>query len=170
MQQFPSASAQLGVWDPVNNLWVPLQGDAAGHLVIGANPSLLVKDETLNDSDKTFAVPAGRVWSVLWIWIRMSTTATVGNREIIVDIRDDTGTVIASLNTGINHAENLIRFYLFAEGLPRETAFFSTDNLYHPTPKISLPPTFDVRVLDSAVVDVAADDMFVYILGVESNA
>lgn len=132
-------------------------------------PSLLVKDEVLNDSDKTFTVPAGKVWSLLSIWVQMAASGTAGNREIIVDIRDGADAVIASLNTGVDHAENLARFYLFAEGLPRDTAFFSTDNLYHPMPKIILPATFDIRVRDSAAVD-NNDNMFVYIMGVESDA
>ena len=44
----------------------------------------LQADEAANDSDKSFTVPAGRMWELTSIWVELVSTATVGNRQMVV--------------------------------------------------------------------------------------
>jgi len=41
-----------------------------------------VKDDTTNDSEKTFTVPAGKRWDVLSVYAEITCTATAGNRVL----------------------------------------------------------------------------------------
>lgn len=127
------------------------------------NPILQV-EETANDSDKTITVTANKIWEILWIWIELTTTATVGNRNLTILVLDDSNDLIYSISLGINHAASLTRNYLFAENLPREAAFFAIDRLYHPLPKTILPAGYKIRIYDSSAVDAAADDMIIQMM------
>jgi hypothetical protein len=120
----------------------------------------LQADETTNDSDKTFTVPASTEWEVLSIWIELTTTATVGNRQVVVEMQDSTGDVIGSFLAGIVQTASLAKNYMFAPGLELMAAFVGT-YLSFPLPPMFLPAGFKVRVYDSAAIDAAADDMVV---------
>jgi hypothetical protein len=120
----------------------------------------LQADETANDSDKTFTVPASTEWEILSIWIELSTTATVGNRQIVVEMQDSTGDVIGKFLAGAVQLASLAREYEFAPMVQLMTAFVGT-YLSFPLPPYFLSAGEKVRVYDSAAVDAAADDMIV---------
>lgn len=141
---------------------------AGGNVLAGAcvpfvNP-VLQSDTTANDSDKTFTVPSNKIWEVLWTWIELTSTATVGNRRITLLVRDDSDDVIldsVALNT---QAASVTEYYLFSPlgQEPKETT--STRHFCVIPPKLYLPSGFDLRILDSATIDAAADDMNVFIM------
>jgi hypothetical protein len=118
----------------------------------------LQAEETQNDSDKMFVVPASTEWQILSIWVELVTTADVGNRQVTIEMQDDAGDIIGSFNAGAVQAASLTRNYMFAPGLEAMAAFVGI-YLSTPLPQIFLPAGFKVRVYDSAAIAVAADDM-----------
>lgn len=119
-------------------------------------------DEDADDSDKTLSVPTGSIWQVLWVWVELASTATVGDRQMQIDFRDDSDDVIAEVRAGAVQAASLTRKYLFAPGNADLAAFRDTDYLMTPIPPtLFLPAGFDIRIYDNNAVDAAADDMVV---------
>ena len=109
--------------DGTGDFWHALQ-DANGVIYIRpfGSPDLQV-EETANDSDKTITVPAGEEWVVEWLWAELTTDATVGNRQLEVQILDDAADVIGEVATGIVQAASLTRYYLFAPNVTELAAF-----------------------------------------------
>jgi hypothetical protein len=127
----------------------------------------LQADEAADDSDKTLTVPAAMSWEIQSIWIELTTTATVGNRQVAIRLTDSADDVIAEVAAGVVQAESLTRNYLFGPGLPDLTSFRAGDLLMTPLPPLVLPTGYKIRVLDTAVVAAAADDMIVQALVTE---
>src|SRR3990167_11522351 len=59
---------------------------------------LLVQDLAADDSDKTLAVPAGKVWELESVYIELTSSADVGNRQMVLQVLDGTGDVVAQAN------------------------------------------------------------------------
>lgn len=126
---------------------------------------LTISDTDLNDSDKSFVTPADVIRQILGIWVELTTTVTVGNRQLVVEVQiagpDVTG---QWARAGVVQAASLTRYYEFAPGLPDGLAFRDTDWLSVPIPVTSLLKEADVlRVYDNAAIDSAADDLIVHI-------
>ena len=139
---------------------VYLHGTSQSILISENWHPVLQAEETANDSDKTFTVPASTEWEILSIWIELVTTADVGNRQITVEMQDLSADVIGSFLAGKVQAASLTRNYMFAPGLQLMTDFVGT-YLSFPLPPMFLPAGFKVRVYDSAAIQAAADDMVV---------
>ena len=126
---------------------------------------VLRPDENLNDSDKSFTVGADVEEQVLWIWIELTTTATVGDRQIVVQLQDDGADVIGEWRVGQVQAASLTRYYCLAPSNADHLAFRDTDYLMTPfPPSVILPASYVVRVYDNNAVDAAADDMIVQMM------
>lgn len=121
-------------------------------------------DATLNDSDKTLIVPAGKQWLVFNVYAKLVSTATVGNRQLDVLITDGSDNEMAKFVAGAGQAASLTRTYVFAPGHPQETAFTNGLMLRTLAGYLILPAGYKVRVFDSAAIDAAADDMTVRML------
>ena len=138
------------------------------------------RDATADDSDKTFTVPAGKVWSVLSIEASMICSATVGNRYLGVDITNGAAKVFSSALTGAVAASAVCGIYL-APGSPPSSGTPYKVNLASgvqetvctrdtiPTPML-LPAGYVVRVWDEAAIDAAADDLTVALHYIEYDA
>lgn len=127
------------------------------------------EDTTADDSDKTFTVPTEERWHVFAIYVELTTTATVGNRQLLVDFRDDSNNVLARVVPGITQAASLTYNYSIAPGFAQQTSITGLTNedntLMTPMPPtMLLLPGYDIRIYDEATVDAAADDMTVRIL------
>ena len=95
----------------------------------------------------------------------MTTTATAGNRQLELEIQDDSVDVILRLQPGNIHGASTTINYLLAPGIPDLTAFRDTSYLMTPIPPtLILPAGYVVRIYDNNVVDAAADDMVVQIM------
>ena len=126
---------------------------------------LLIPDETVDDSDKSFTVPANYMYQVLWIWVELTTTATVGNRQMTIELQDNAADVIGRWKAGAVQAASLTRNYCFGPSNADLTAFRDTTFLMTPIPPtILLPAAYIIRVYDSAAVAAAADDMVVQLM------
>lgn len=130
---------------------------------------VVTEDAALNDSDKDIAVPASKVWRLSAVFVSLTSTATVGNRHVVVEIRDASNNIVSEISAGANQAASLTRRYSFGVGLPADTSFGgpSTDAIRAPLPEMWLEAGWDVRVYDKAAVDAAADDMTVRVVAEE---
>lgn len=127
-------------------------------------PSLQA-DETADDSDKTFTVPADTEWQLLSIWVEYTSTATAGTRQLVVEIQDSSNDVIGQIRAGATQAASLTYYYQFAAGMADLTAVRDTDYLMCPLPPTwILPAGYKVRVYDNNAIDAAADDMIVQMI------
>ena len=126
---------------------------------------LLVADETADDSDKSFTVPANYMYQVLWIWVELTSDANAGNRQMTIELQDDAADVIAQWRAGAVQAASLTRYYCFAPSNADLTAFRDTTFLMTPIPPtVVLPASYVVRVYDSAAISAAGDDMVVQLM------
>ena len=138
--------------------------DDEGRLVVA--PSFtpgLSAEEAANDSDKSFAVPASTEWIIKSIWVELTTTGTGGDRQMEIQIQDDSADVIMSMRAGLVQAASLTYNYLFAPNIADLTALRDVDYLSTLIPELWLPASYGVRVFDNNAVDAAADDMIVQI-------
>lgn len=144
--------------------------DALGRLRIYDEwDAALHADEALNDSDKTITVTASYQWRIQWIWIELATTATAGNRQLVIEIQDSATDVVFQMRAPIVQAASLTRYYLFAPMGAELTAFRDTNYIYAPLPPIQLPASYIIRIYDNAAIDAAADDMIIQMLTLERD-
>ncbi len=120
-------------------------------------------DVTLNDSDKSFTVTTSKQWLLKSVYVKLVTTATVGNRQLDVLLTDASDVVIAKFVAGAVQAASLTREYVFAPHHPQETGFTTGVMLRALADDFVLPAGYKIRVYDSAAIDAAADDMDVHI-------
>ncbi len=142
---------------------VALDADARVLVNLGWTPSLQA-DEAANDSDKSLTVPASTEWRVKWLWVELVSDANAGNRQVIVEIQDDSADVIAQIRAGIVQAENLTRYYLFAPNVTELAAFRDTDYLSTIMPEWILPVGYVIRVWDNNAIAAATDDMVIQLM------
>ena len=124
----------------------------------------LEADTGANDSDKEFTVDADYHWILQSVYVKLTTTATAGNRLIVIEIQDASNNVVAIFYAGIVQAASLTRYYQFAPYMPNLTAFVQTDQLVNPISEMMLDEAYGIRVYDITAVDAAADDMEVQLL------
>jgi hypothetical protein len=163
------------LWEPVKRERIWTSGGSAAPRSVeerrafggSDRPTLLASDAVVDDSDKTFTVPAGEDWEILSIFVELVSTATAGNRIMQLIITHGAAATIALIRTAVTQAASLTRRYMYHRGLSRETAFVN-DALILPMPDpLILPPASTVRLFDEAAIAAAADDMTVRITGVQ---
>lgn len=124
-------------------------------------PIVRAVDSTPNDSDKSFTVPNGEMWKLNYLLVTMATSATVGNRQLMIEVQNSAGTVLGRISAGAVQAAATTRYYSCMQGIYRETTFINNE-LQVPIPMDAyLPAGVVLRVYDSAAIDPAADDMTV---------
>lgn len=118
-------------------------------------------DATADDSDKSFSPPANETWKLNSVFVKMVTSAVVGNRQICIEVSSPAGVVIGRISAGAVQAASTTRYYLCMQGTFRETAFINED-IQIPIPMDSyIVPGAALRVYDSAAIDATHDDMTV---------
>ena len=109
----------------------------------------------------TITVTADQLWHVRWVWIKYTSDANAGDRQIVIELQDATNDVIAQFRAGIVQAASLARYYLFAPSMADLDEFRDTDYLMTPLqPTVLLPAGYQVRVWDNNGV-AAGDDMVI---------
>jgi hypothetical protein len=121
-------------------------------------------DAVLDDSDKTYIVPAGESWLIKSIYAKLISTGTAGNRQMDVLITDAADVIVAKFVAGAVQAASLTREYVFAPTHPQETAFTVGVMLRALAGDLVIPAGYKIRVYDSAAIAAAADDLTVRIL------
>lgn len=125
------------------------------------SPVETVFDDTANDSDKSFVVPDGEMWKINFAYATLATTATVGNRQIVLRVLDENGNSIFDSHAGAVQAASLTLDYGFYQGIFRETTFVATE-IQCPIPAdLYMKAGYTLRMYDAAAIDAAADDLTV---------
>ena len=124
----------------------------------------LVSDATATDSDKTLTTPDGYQDHVLSVFVTLTTDATVGDRQMVVEVRNLANVIIGQARAGIVQAASLTRYYQFSPTVQDMLAFRDTDYLTVPMPMWVLPPGFQLRVWDNNAIAAAGDTMVVQVL------
>lgn len=125
---------------------------------------VLLSDTDLNDSNKTFTVPTGFIYEILFGSVELTTSATAGNRQIIMKITDPNDVEVISLHAGATQTASNTKTYNFVQGVPRDTSFVDgTMNIPLSDELVALPG-YKIVIYDSAAVDAAADDMTVQLM------
>jgi len=120
----------------------------------------VINDVTENDSDKSFT-PTGR-WQIISARVTVTSTATVGNRQLYMRILDGAD-VVYEAKAGATMPASETNTYLFGSGLPFDTAF--AGNIIHvPLPAcLTATPAFTIQFeIDPAIA--ASDDMLIQML------
>lgn len=118
-------------------------------------------DADANDSDKAIVVPDGEMWQLDWLHVTFVSTATVGNRQILLSLYDNADVLQADWHAGAVQAASLTRHYMFQPGIYRETAFVNGEIQVSIPRKLVIPSGWYLRVYDSGAIAAAADDMTV---------
>ena len=136
-----------------------------------------VRDATANDSDKSFTVPAGKIWVLTSIYYELACTATVGNRSPRITITDESNVIFAGPGpaalTANQTGTGFLTTKLSAPGttvgynLVYSTLATPNSTVYSFLPELKLSSGSVVRVYDSAAIDPAADDLIVVLHYVE---
>lgn len=123
---------------------------------------VLVSHETENDSDKEYTLPAGYIYQVLSIRVEYTSTATVGDRQLALQLLDTDDDVVEEYRPHLTQAASLTYNYQFAPGLAQDTAIYDTDHCTTPLPPtFIIPAGYDLRIYDNNAVAAAADDMVI---------
>jgi hypothetical protein len=161
----PSTETPIGsVNEPV-----PVQQQGAITLDDGWTVDAFI-DEAGDDSSKQWTVPAGRIWHVFWVAVKLATTATVGSRQIEVRVQRAGVSMFTVLaRCGVTQAASLTYEYTLAPGVPDLTAVrdnVAPSNAWVATP---IPVTTilragdTLRVWDNKSIAGAADDMSAWV-------
>jgi len=145
-----------------------LHGNTDGEIIDAWHPSLQV-EEAANDSDKSFTVTASEEWRIQSIWVELTSTATAGNRQLVIELQDSSNDVIAQVRAGVTQAASLTYYYLFAPNVVDLTAVRDTDFVSTTMPSWVLAAGYIIRIYDNNAVDAAADDMVVQINTIERS-
>lgn len=120
-------------------------------------------DATENDSSKTWTVPDKQVWKINWAQILLTSTDTVGDRHVRMELFDSDDNLLIDVHAGAVQAASLTRRYAFLQGIYRETAFVD-DEIQVPIPQdLWIESGYKLTFEDVNEVDAAADDMTVSI-------
>lgn len=139
-------------------------GELLGAQLVAPSADAAVQDDqTSDDTDKTFTVPAATQWKLLALMVILVTNATAGNRIIELHVRDASDTQFLRLDHGVVQTASLTVRYIYVPGVSRESAI-SGGFLYIPSlPDLWLPTGFDIRAFESATIS-ATDDMSIFAL------
>lgn len=103
---------------------------------------------------KSVTVPANKRLLLTGAVASFTTSAQVGNRQLVLEIRDDTAELFSRNPTGATIAKNLTRYARW--GVVQHTAFV-LDTIIAALPELVLEPGWTVRLVDDANIDSAAD-------------
>src|SRR4030067_3306702 len=122
----------------------------------------ILTDLALTDSTKDFIVPTGRQHKLEWGFASLASTATVGNRQMVIElIAADGTTVLVSASAGAVQAASLTNRYNFAPGSQRGSAFVASQIETPTFPNFLAIEGQRLRIRDSAAIDAAADDLLI---------
>lgn len=138
-----------------------LKDDIQPVLEVNPQPELLtIRDDLVNDSDKTFTVPVGKRWKILYGFVLMVTTATAGNRTMEFRCSDANGNIIyfaQALNAITASTTESLTFGQFGD----VSEAVAIRHLIPIPVNLTLDEDYSFRIRDSAGIAPAADDMTV---------
>lgn len=109
----------------------------------------------------TWTVPANTAWRVLFGHVAFTSSATAGNRQVNVLIKDENGVEVNSSFSGAVQAASLTRHYVMKQGVYRETSFTSGELEIPIAAQLILPAGWTIEVIDDTDVDDTGDTMII---------
>jgi len=111
---------------------------------------LTLSDITHQDNDKSFTVPSGYEYQFLSATVMLATDATVADRQMQVDFRDENDVILSQYRAGAVQAASTTGYYVFAPSIADLDSFRDTEYLSTPV----APTTFmlageDVRFFEN---------------------
>jgi len=155
----------VGLREAGRQLSIPnLTGDVNSALVTPVLNPTTQEDVVINDSDKTITVPANRQWHILALNAYLTTTATVGNRQLDFRINSSGAATQWRSRAGQEQAASSAVLYMGLTGMPRETARINGTLFMGWPADVWLAPADAIRVLDINAVDASGDDLEIKML------
>jgi len=127
-----------------------------------------IGDALANDSDKTFTVPAGKQWKLLYGFLTLITTATAGNRQIQFRALDEIGNLIYAQNAVNVQVASTTEFYSLGQFGDVAESSATIHSLPIPV-NLILNENQAIQIIETAAVDAAADDMRVRLIIEETD-
>lgn len=127
-----------------------------------------INDEVLNDADKTFTVPSGKQWKLLYGRFFLVSSAQAGNRRMRFRVTDSDNNEFYSLDARNNQAASVTEAYILGNFVDVEETVNQIHTIPIPTNFI-IPENFIIRISDSASIDLAVDDLTVNLIIEEIN-
>jgi len=140
-----------------------LRSGAGGRVEAEGDNIAAQVDTALNDSDKTFTVPAGKTWKLSSLSASLITTGTAGNRQMRIEIGDGAN-VIWFKNFGQVQTASLTRTYFAAPDLVDDAAFNAGGQIRLWLLGYTLPAGYTIRIYDSAAIAATADDLSIWLI------
>lgn len=110
---------------------------------------------------KQVQVPGNEIWKLNYLFIRLSCTATVGFRRLLIEVEDANGNLIERIRVRAEQAASSDRDYRFISNIVSETSFQS-DKIYTAIPgDVYLDSGYTLKLSDENVIDAAADQMII---------
>jgi hypothetical protein len=125
-------------------------------------------DTDANDSNKSFQVPDGKKWKVLYGKFSLVSTATAGNRTMVLDVVDDASNILYSIRSLNVQAASVTEIYSIGQFGDVSESVAGVHLLPIPTNFFLLEGYF-LRVRDSAAIDSAADDLSLFFVIEETD-
>jgi len=126
-----------------------------------------LSDVTANQISKTFTVPNGKQWRILYGKVSLVTTATVGTRRISIRFLDVGSNIIYFLQTNNTQAASLTEQYTFGTFGDIGEVASARHTLPLPVHAI-LPSGFAFQIIEPNGVD-TSDDMEVFFMVEETD-
>jgi hypothetical protein len=115
-----------------------------------ATASITTVTDTASDNNYTYTVPAGEQAWLSWVHMVYTSDATVGNREIVMALLNDSDTELADFHSGAVQAASNVYHYTFLPGIYRETAF-ALDAIQVPfAQRFIIPAGWKIKIYDTA--------------------
>jgi len=137
-----------------------------------------IRDVALNDSDKSFTVPTGKMWMPHYIRARLTASATVGSRYLNCRFKPD-GTNVQFISPNVPATATQVAVLLLVHNQPYNNTNILTNDVgdgvnastsYLIPQDICLPAGGVIQILDYAAIDAAADDLSIDIFYTEYEA
>jgi len=112
------------------------------------------------ESDNSWSLINREDRQLIFFHVAYTSDATVGNRQISIEIDNAAGDEVVDIHSGAVQAASLVRDYLFNPGVFRETSF--VDNAIHcPFPAgLVIPGNHTITILDKTAVS-TGDSMII---------
>ena len=122
-------------------------------------PSRFFLSEDVAGSAQSFTVPANTTYVIRYGSVKYTSSAVVGDRQLRLEILDPFGVSRGFISAGAVQPASTTRWYLFMQGIYRETSF--TDGMIQvPIPMdYAIPQLVTYKFWDSAEIDTTGDKM-----------
>ncbi len=120
---------------------------------------VVFEDVVINDSDKSFVVPNGEEWEVLYVQAQLITTSDAGTRQMVLEILGAGAELLGRYSAGATQGISLTERYNWGPSLTDQATPISLELTVSMPSNLRLGPGFTLTVKDIAAIQPAADDM-----------